>query len=80
MKSKSKCGFFNVGSGIGTTINDLSNIIMQITKFKKKSIHVPSLDGDVNISQADVKSILSNLGWYAKIDLRRGLEKLIKSS
>ncbi len=79
MKSKSKSGFYNIGTGIGTTINDLAKIIIQITKFKKELIHVPSLDGDVKISQASVDSILSNLGWSAKIELRRGLEKLIKS-
>ena len=79
MTSKNKSGFFNVGTGIGTTINDLAKIIIKITNFKKESVHVPSLDGDVKISQADINSIFLNLGWSAKIDLKTGLEKLIKS-
>ncbi len=78
MKSKNKSGFFNVGTGIGTTVNDLARMIIQITKFKKEPIHVTSLDGDVKISQADVDSIFSNLGWVSKINLKIGLEKMIK--
>ncbi len=79
MKSKIKTGFFNVGTGIGTSINNLAKIMMSISKYEKEPIHVPTLDGDVKLSQANTNLILSSLSWSAKIDLGKGLEKLIKS-
>lgn len=79
MKSKIKTGFFNVGTGIATSINNLAKIMMSISKYEKEPIHVPSLDGDVKLSQANTNLILSSLSWSAKIDLGKGLEKLIKS-
>ena len=79
MKSKIKAGFFNVGTGIGTSINNLAKIMMSISKHGKESIHVPSLDGEVRLSQADTNLILTKLNWSSKIDLNTGLAKLIKS-
>ena len=79
MNSKIKTGFFNVGTGIGTSINNLAKIMMNISKYEKEPIHVTSLDGDVKISQADTDMIFSSLNWSAKIDLSEGLENLIKS-
>lgn len=79
MKSKIKTGFFNVGTGIGTSINNLAKIMMNISKQEKESTYAPPLDGDVRLSQADTNLIFASLNWSAKIDLNTGLEKLIKS-
>lgn len=79
MKSKIKIGFFNVGSGIGASINDLAKIMMSISKYEKEPIHVSPLDGDIKLSQADTNLILTSLNWSAEIDLNTGLERLIKS-
>ena len=42
-------------------------------------IHVPPLNGDVNLSQADTNLIFSLLNWSAEIEVEDGLKKLIKS-
>ena len=79
MKSEIKNGFFNVGTGIGTSINNLAQMIINISKYEMEPIHVPPLNGDVNLSQADTNLIFSLLNWSAEIEVEDGLKKLIKS-
>jgi len=79
MKSQTKTGFFNIGTGTGTSINNLAEKIMDILNYDKKIIYRVPLDGDILLSQADTKLALSSLNWFAKIDLDTGLKQLTKN-
>lgn len=78
MESRVKNGFFNVGTGISTSINDLAKIMMKISGHKKDPIHVDPLDGDIKRSQSDTSLTRKYLDWSYRIKLDEGLSKLIK--
>ena len=79
MESKIENKFFNVGTGIPTSINDLAKLMIELSHHKHEITHGPPLEGDVNISQADTNLILRSINWSPEIDLNTGLEGLIKS-
>jgi len=78
MKSEIKNGFFNIGTGISTSINDLAKLMMEISNHKHETIHGPLLEGDVNISQADMNFTNKSLNWNHEISLKEGLRDLIQ--
>ena len=78
MNSDVKNGFFNVGTGIGTSINDLAEIMIDISNYEMEPIHGSPLEGDIDLSQADVELIFSKLKWSSEIELKDGLKKLIE--
>ena len=79
MESKIKNGFFNVGTGIPTSINDLAKLMIEISHHERKITHGPTLEGDVKISQANMDLTKNSLNWEHKIELNEGLKELIKN-
>ena len=77
MKSNVKEGFFNIGTNIGTNINDLANMLIEISKQEISSIHSEMLDGDIKFSQADMKLTESILKWKYSVKLKEGLKTII---
>ena len=79
MLSETNAGFFNIGTGKGTKIIDLAKIIIKIFNKQFEPIFQNSLEGDVMISQADMTLANEKLNWKSKIELEKGLEKMIRS-
>lgn len=70
----------NIGSGIGITINQLVNILLELLELngKTKVIYTgKSWEGDINTLVADVTLSQNLLGFRPKISLRSGLINLI---
>jgi len=66
---------FNFGTGIGTTLNDLIQMVMEITGKKLNLVHENVAPGDaVFAGVCDCQKAKKMLGWEAKIDLRTGLK------
>jgi UDP-glucose 4-epimerase len=78
MKSKISNGFFNIGTGIPTSINELAKKMIKLSNHNQKIIHGPELEGDVEISQADMSSTKKLLDWNYEINLLEGLKDLIQ--
>lgn len=76
MESKVRNGFFNIGTGVGTSVNDLAKLIMRIYKHEKEPIHVAPLEGDIKSSQSDIRLAKKYLNWSYRISLDVGLEQL----
>lgn len=77
--SKSSGQIFNVGTGSGTTIIDLLQMLRKITKFSDcKTIFEPRKVGDIHSSVARIDKIQRMLG-YKPADMHSELEKLVKS-
>lgn len=68
---------FNIASGIETSINDLANLIIRLTKSPSKIVYRPSRKGDIVYSKADVSKARKILGFEAKVSLEEGLRKTI---
>ena len=72
--------FFNVGSGLPTSVLDLANLIIEISGLSLEPIHGPELSGDVKATQSDIKLIRKLLNWEPKMKLDDWLTKIISNN
>lgn len=70
-------GIFNVGTGEGITINELSQLIRTVIDKDIEPIHHEPRPGDVKHSLADITKAKEKLGWEPKIDLKEGLRRCV---
>lgn len=75
MNSKVKIGFFNVGTGVTTSIQQLAHIMIDLSGLELKPKYEKPLEGDVQNSQADINHTSKTLNWKHKIELKDGLAK-----
>ena len=76
MQSNVKNGFFNIGTGITTSIEQLAKIMIELSGLKLEPEYEKALDGDVQSSQADTSLTESMLKWKYSVGLRKGLSKI----
>ena len=79
MESKTESGFFNIGTGMPTSINELAKLMIELSNHKQETIHAPQLEGDIEISQADMNFTNKSFNWSHKINLKEGLRDLIRN-
>lgn len=77
MNSDAKSGFFNIGTGISTSILDLAYKMIKLFGLNVVPEFELSLEGDVRESQADISEAYSKLNWMAKTTLDNGLKVFI---
>jgi nucleoside-diphosphate-sugar epimerase len=75
MNSNVKSGFFNVGTGIIASIEQLARIMLEFSGLKLEPIYEKPLEGDVQISQADTALTEKMLNWKYQTELKEGLRK-----
>jgi len=79
IESKIDKGFFNIGTGVKTSINELANSMINNLNYKSNIIHGPQLNGDIENSLADMALANKSLKWNHEINLNEGLKKLIQN-
>ena len=77
MKSNMNHALINIGSGVATSINELADMIMQLSAFKIDPIHDDALEGEIRFSQAEIGLAKKLLGWAPKTKLENWIEKVI---
>jgi nucleoside-diphosphate-sugar epimerase len=65
----------NIGAGGSTTVTELADTIVRVTKSGVRPRYVDERAGDVRFSQADTRRARELLGWQAEIQLADGLAK-----
>ena len=80
MESNVKKSFFNVGTGISTSINDLAKMMVELSDNENEIIHGLELEGDIESSQADMEFTKKSINWNYSIDLKEGLTELIQNT
>ncbi len=75
LESNVEFGFFNVGSGIGISINELANTMMRLFNVNKEVIYDDLPEGDVRKSQADISLITSKTNWTPRTTIEEGLKQ-----
>lgn len=80
MESNVKKSFFNVGTGISTSINDLAKIMIELSNSENEIIHGRELEGDIEKSQADIEFIKKSINWDHEIKLKDGLTELVQNT
>ena len=68
--------FINIASEDMTTINELAEIMIKMSRLDLKPIYDKPRKGDIKKSNADISKAKKLLGWDPKITLEEGLEKI----
>jgi len=68
---------FNIGTGIGTSVNTLYEKISQLTGFNKKPVHLSPRKGELRCSKIAFAKAQNVLGWKPLINLDEGLKYLV---
>jgi len=66
---------YNVGTGVGTSINVLFEALLSVAGLEVTPRRGPRRPGDARHSYLDCSKIQSDLGWRAEVSLREGLER-----
>ena len=69
---------YNIGSGQGRAINEMLDIIAQITDKEVPVEYKNARTEDVSYNVLDCSRIQQELGWQAEIDIRETIEKMWK--
>tara|TARA_B110000438_G_scaffold193373_1_gene184961 strand:+ start:461 stop:1324 length:864 start_codon:yes stop_codon:yes gene_type:complete len=72
----STSGIYNIASGIGTSINDLAHLLIQLSEKNPQIIYKSVRKGEITYSVANTDKSQIELGFYPKISLNAGLKIL----
>ena len=72
----STSGIYNIASGIGTSINDLAHLLIQLSEKNPQIIYKSVRKGEITYSVANTDKSQIELGFYTKISLNTGLKIL----
>jgi UDP-glucose 4-epimerase len=75
----SKVGAYNGGSGIGTSVQDIANLVQYTTGNDAEVIYHPSRGVDVPVSVLDVSRAQADFNWKAEVDLHEGVKRTWRS-
>ncbi len=70
-------GVYNVGTGVATSLNDLAEMIMEITGNNVSIDYQDTRIGDILHSSADISKAKRNFGYAPKYSLQNGLKEMI---
>ncbi|PLV59228.1 SDR family oxidoreductase [Thermotoga sp. KOL6] len=69
---------FNIGTGRGTTVNQLFRMLKEITGYNKEPVYKPPRKGDVRKSILDWSKAKEKLGWEPTVALEEGLKLTVE--
>jgi UDP-glucose 4-epimerase len=72
-------GSFNIGTGIGSSINDVFGILSTQFNYKRRPIFAPARPGDVWKISLDYSKSNREMGWKPNVNLLKGLELTAQS-
>lgn len=70
---------FNIGSGIGTSVNTVYEILQEATHFNRPANHAPDKAGEVNKIYLDASKAKRELGWQSRVALPEGIHRTVDS-
>lgn len=72
---------YNLGTGISTSIKEVVELIVEISKSKSKVIFSNKVrKGEILETTADINKIKRELNWNSKTSIKEGMKKTINSS
>ena len=80
MSGRTESGFFNIGTGKETTINQLARIMTRAYSLNVEPEHADALPGDVMASRADTSLASRAIPWTYETELDDGLSDVIRRS
>ena len=68
-------GTYNLGSGVGTTINEIYRRLQAIAGYQGHEVHGPAKQGEVFRVYVDASRARRELGWQPQVSLDEGLRR-----
>ncbi|MBT4074108.1 MAG: NAD-dependent epimerase/dehydratase family protein [Chloroflexi bacterium] len=68
----------NIGSGVGTNVNELCTRLTALTDYQKDPQYGPPRPGDIRAISLDASRANAELGWSPKVDLDTGLARTVE--
>ena len=75
LMAESVDGVFNLGTGRGTSVNEIFTELQSITSYLLPPVHGPAKLGETRRIYLDAKKARRELGWRPTVDLKEGLER-----
>ena len=71
-------GLFNLGSGVGTSINQVFASLKQATGYQGPELHGPAKLGEVYRIYLEASAARAELGWEPVVSLDEGIERTVE--
>ena len=72
---------FNIGTGVGTTVNRLASMLLELaSKNSLETVHSEPREGDIRHSVADISKAKDKLGFVPKVSLKDGLKRILRQA
>ena len=68
---------YNIGDGVGTSVNEIYRLLKQCTGYRKDANYGPAKAGETQRIYLDTKKAQSCLGWSPSVDIQDGLESTV---
>lgn len=77
MTSESKQLVFNIGCGLGYSLNDVIDIFEQQLGYKLPVLHTKCRESDIPVSVLDVSKMNNEFGFNPRVSLASGIKKFL---
>ncbi len=77
LQSTNSNGIYNLGSGRGTSVNEIFTLLKTITRSPQPEVHGPAKLGETRRIFLDARKVTRDLGWASKVSLEKGLEQTV---
>ncbi len=68
---------YNIGSGVGISVNKIYSMLSELLSFNKPPIYAPPRPGEIEKVYLDSSKVQKELGWKPKVSFEDGLRKTI---
>lgn len=69
---------YNVGSGVGTSVNQIFALLKEITGYQRDAVYGPARPGEVSASYLNSEKAWRGLGWKCEVSLPEGLRNTVE--
>jgi len=70
-------GIYNLGTGVGTSINEVFALLKAATGYEGDGLHGPARLGEVFCIYLDASAAARDLGWEPEVSLEQGLSRTV---
>ncbi len=70
-------GIYNLGTGRGTSVNEIFSTLQKVTGYKRSPVHGPAKLGETRRIYLDAGKARQQLGWTPTVGLEEGLERTV---
>lgn len=71
-------GIYNLGTGTGTSVNEVFRSLVGITGYRRDPVHGPAKLGETRRIYLDASKAARELGWSPRIGLEEGLRETVR--